>query len=351
MLKVLKAQNIEEHKEWLNIWENWEEREVFAHPNYLSLYQNSEACCAIYQKKDKKVIFPFCLRKIDLNVGDNIVYDIITPYGYGDIYYLGEGSFKNELNNFRSLFESWAVENNVVSEFIRFDLLSNSRLLYSGKVCLNNENIICHLNKGEEVIYREFSAKVRRNIKKAKRSGLEISMDSSGTDLDDFLELYYSAMNRLGAHSKYYLDKAYFHKLHQGLKGHFSYFYVSWQGKKIATALVLVSAQKIYFFLGGSDQNYFSMRPNDLLHYEIINWGIANKKEIYVLGGGVDAGDSLFNFKKGFAPKGNVPFYVGTKIYNTVLYDSLCKHKLERKKKLENISFPEYRSTNENYLI
>lgn len=351
MLKVLKAKNVEDYKEWLSIWEDWKGKEVFAHPNYLSLYQNSEACCAIYLKENKRIIFPFCLRQIELNVGNKIAYDIITPYGYGDIYYLGEGDFKNELNNFRSHFESWAVENNVVSEFIRFDLLSSSKLLYNGKVCLNNENIVCHLNKGKEVIYKEFFAKVRRNIKKAKRSGLKISEDNSGAELDSFLELYYSAMNRLGAHSKYYLDKAYFHKLHKGLKGHFTYFYVSWQGKKIATALVLVSAEKIYFFLGGSDQEYFAMRPNDLLHYEIINWGITNKKKFYVLGGGVEAGDSLFNFKKGFAPEGNVPFYVGTKIYNTDLYNSLCKQKLERKKKLENISFPEYRSTNENYLI
>jgi hypothetical protein len=43
----------------------------------------------------------------------------------------------------------------------------------------------------------------------------------------------------------------------------------------------------------------------------------------YVLGGGAAPGDGIFRYKLGFAPRGEVPFHVGSRIYDRVQYDNL----------------------------
>ncbi|MBI9065477.1 MAG: GNAT family N-acetyltransferase, partial [Marinilabiliaceae bacterium] len=185
---------------------------------------------------------------------------------------------------------------------------------------------------------------------------LKVEIDVDGDRLDSFLGLYYRTMDRLLANKKYYFNKSYFQAINEKLKGNFAYFYVTHKGIDIATKLVLVSDDKIYYFLGGSHEGYFRMRANEFLHYEIIKWGTRNGKKTYVLGGGYQLNDSLFLFKKGFAPDGNMPFKVGTKIYDQDVYNQLVKQNEARNmsgavSQADSEFFPRYRSGDNDYLI
>jgi len=107
----------------------------------------------------------------------------------------------------------------------------------------------------------------------------------------------------------------------------------------------------VFAFLGGTNAEYFSHRPNDFLRVKVIEWAIQNNKKHYVLGGGIKDGDGLYKSKKSFFPKDDdVVFYTGRKIVNQPIYDelSLCissTYASLGREELNNQFFPFYRLT------
>ncbi|MFT5749101.1 MAG: hypothetical protein ACI93S_000354 [Ancylomarina sp.] len=346
-MRILQAKNKSDYNEWLSIWSNWKGKEIFAHPDYLSLYgDRSEAMCAILVWNNITALFPFSLREIEIDVYQDSYekkfYDIITPYGYGDVYFIGEGDIAPVKNEFHMKFKNWASSYGVVSEFVRFNLFSKSVDDYHGEIIHNSDNIVCDLTKGEDQIWKEFKPKIRQNVRKASNANVSIEYDSSGERLDSFLNLYYGTMRRRNALDKYYLKREYFEMIHEKLKGHFIYFYATQNEVDISVELILISDENIYSFLAAADEVSFRLHPNELLKNEIIKWGISQGKSHYVIGGGYGKNDGLFSFKKDFAPSGILPYYVGKKIYNREIYDKLVVSSGEEV--LENSSFfPLYR--------
>lgn len=333
-MEILSARNSEDYQKWMKIWERWNGREIFAHPDYINLYnENSQAMCAILGTNEALLIYPFCLRNISCKC-DNIAacdtcYDIISPYGYGGLYFIGDGDFEFLLDEFNTKFKQWVSFQNVVSEFVRFDLFSQTRACFNGDIIYNNDNVVCDLNKGKEVLWKEFKAKVRNNVRKAIKNDVELELDFEGKYTDEFMDIYYGTMDRRMALQKYYFDRRFFEGIHSKLKGHFVYFFAKRQGRIISADLVLISDDKLYSFLSATDSESYQYRPNDFVKSEIINWGVDQNKASYILGGGYQPNDSLFSYKKAFSPNGIVPFYVGKKIHNLDLYNALVGAKQE----------------------
>ena len=361
-MKILFAKKKEDYSTWLNIWNEWEGKEIFAHPGYLSLYgDNSEAVCAMTIHENRTILFPFLLRKIELGRDKRNLnadyYDIITPYGYGGLYFIGSGDFTLMKSDFRHQFNAWTLSHNVISEFVRFDLFSRSIDDYNGKITHNNDNVVCDLTMGKSQIWNGFNRKIKKNIRKALSYNVEIECDPHGDRLDSFLCLYYATMKRLNAQEKYFFKREYFEMIHKKLKGRYMYFFANQGGVDISVELVLISDKKIYSFLGGANPDFFHMRPNELLKSEIIKWGIDQNKNHYVLGGGYRFNDSLFSFKKDFAPNGILPYYIGEKIYNQEVYDAMVnlseKEQLKRHGLLDRDSkyFPLYRIGGSSQII
>ncbi|MCT4588176.1 MAG: GNAT family N-acetyltransferase [Carboxylicivirga sp.] len=357
MLKILRAEVPNEYHYWLKVWNNWHEREVFAHPNYLQLYKHSaKAVCALYEKDGVQIIYPFCIRNINQDFLEGNYFDIITPYGYGDIYIIGNKRGASILEKFQEEFLEWAFKSNIVSEFVRFDLLSKSIRSYYGDLIEGTSNIICDLSFGTEHLWGQFKSKVRRNVNKAIKASLKFEVDIKGERINDFFHLYNQTMDRLQAKSKYYFPVSYFKDIQKELNGHCVFFFISYNDKPIASVLVLHGVKKMYYFLGGADSKYFDLRPNELLHFEIMKWGIENGLTEYVLGGGYSNNDSLFTFKKGFSPNGVHSFYCGQYVHNKEIYEQLVKqHELDIKSFTGQIEhsdfFPRYRASEKAIVI
>ena len=103
------------------------------------------------------------------------------------------------------------------------------------------------------------------------------------------------------------------------------FFHAIYCKKVISTELVLVSKERLYAFLGGTDQEAFGMHPNELIKNTVVAWGIDQGKTTYVLGGGYAGNDGILRYKKEFAPKGVVPFNIGKRIYDEDVYQHLCQ--------------------------
>lgn len=330
--RVLLASSDQDRREWQRLLQTWTEREVYADPNYVGLYgdENNLVMCASWVSEEGTVLFPFLLRNLrrdNFAAVPNSLFDLTSPYGYGGPFVWDCEDAILLAGKFWQAFDKWARESNVVSEFVRFSLFDNSLLPGRYAKQYKQDNIVRDLTLTEHELWMDFEHKVRKNVKSAIRRGVEIVVDSSGASFDEFYDIYVGTMQRRAAEDDYYFPVEYFEAIHNGLPGQFAYFHAWLDGKVVSSELVLLSQKTIYSFLGGTNRDAFSARPNDLLKFEIMKWAKRNGRDRFVLGGGYAPDDGIFRYKRAFAPEGNVPFSVGTRINSRTSYEKLLEQK------------------------
>jgi hypothetical protein len=301
----------------------------------LLYYKNgSTRAMNVVFKRDIAVSNPF--RDI---LPKNTFFDLSTPYGYGGFWVEGDAF---ELVN--QAYDRFCIDQGFVSEFVRFHLFGDYRLHYSGMVETRTNNVVRSLDSSLDDILKDFKHKVRKNLQRAEDSGLSIELDATATRLDDFMTVYYGTMDRTEATTDFYFTQEFFEALNE-MAGNYMYFHVMYEGQVIATELVLYGTENSYSFLGGTNGDFFHLRPNDFLKYEIIKWAKRQGLRRFVLGGGYGADDGIFRYKRSFAPNGVVPFYIGKRILDKDKYDKLVKLRSDEDISERSMSFfPEYRS-------
>jgi hypothetical protein len=322
-----------ESPEWLAHWEAWPAREAHAHPAYARLYEDdaSRAHCAAWRSSEGNVLYPFLLREIP----ETDARDTITPYGYGGAFVWG-GSRDALAARFWPAYDAWASAERVVSEFVRFSLFEDELLPYPGEREQKLVNVVRTLAPDEVALWSDVEHKVRKNVKKARRSGVSVVFDETAERLDDFLGLYAHTLERRDAASRYAFPRAFFERIRDELRGSFVFAHALQEDRVVSSELALVSEHSVYSFLGGTHSDAFDLRPNDLLKYELILWSKRRDKRDFVLGGGFESDDGIFRYKRSFAPNGLVPFLVGRRVLDPARYAELAGG-------AESESFPAYR--------
>jgi hypothetical protein len=312
--------------EWLSHWSSWPAREVYAHPGYASLYEDGQtrAVCAAWRSEGGGVLYPFLLRDLRGEPFLADAVDTITPYGYGGAFCWGVDRDTVAVEFWR-VFDEWAAEQPVVSELVRFALFDDELLPYPGEPEQRLVNVVRDLEPSADEIWMDFEHKVRKNVKKARRAGVEIELDPEGARLDDFLRLYAHTLERRDAPERYGFPREFFERIHERLGGQFVYAHALHENRVVSSELVLLSARNAYSFLGGTDSDAFDLRPNDLLKHDVILWAKDAGKRRFVLGGGYSADDGIFRYKRSFAPHGLVPFFIGRRVLQPGLYGELAE--------------------------
>jgi len=352
--QVLAAKDIKERSRWLEIWLSWPRHDIFAHPDFVRIHESEfeKAFAAVYKTEKGTILYPFLKR--NLGALDWIPkeffswIDLSSSYGYGGAYYWGDDTAKAEVSdNFWKVYNEWVEKENCISEFIRFHLFDQDLAVYPGEKIMRSKNIVRTLMLSEDNLWMDFEQKVRKNIKKSQRSRLECIIDEDGRYLDDFLKIYESTMTRRKATDFYYFNRNYFETISKNLSDNSAYFHVLDNGKIVSTELVIYSSQTVYSFLGGTADEAFNKRPNDLLKYHVMIWAREHRISNYVLGGGYAPEDGVYRYKKSFAPHGEYDFYTGQRIINLSKYKKLIdtrRNSLHGVWQPQNGYFPQYRS-------
>jgi len=269
----------------------------------------------------------------------NTWIDLSTPYGYGGFWVDGEG-----YEGVNEEYDKYCREQGFVSEFVRFHLYSGFQKYYSGQAEKHTHNVVRSLELPLDEILSDFEHKVRKNLKRAASSNLKIEIDATCSRLDDFLNIYCSTMARTGATEDFFFSKRFFETLNE-MEGNYAYLHVISEGRVISTELVIYGSENCYSFLGGTNSDFFHLRPNDFLKYEIIKWAKNKGLKRFILGGGYGDDDSIFKYKKSLAPNGVCDFYIGKKIFDKEKYDKLVElRKQELNFDAGSNFFPLYRS-------
>lgn len=313
--------------------------DVFFNPDYGKLYEEIEGgTCETFEYSGAggTIRNMFIKRPVPWLINGVPYYDVTTPYGYGGpVVTAGEPS-EAMISKYYTAWLNYCRDNRIVAEFVRFHLFDNIALrdAFPGEVTHVSDNVVRMLSDDIDDIWMQFEHKVRKNVKKAQSNDLIVTTDAIGDHLDDFLKIYYDTMQRNNAKEYYSFGRTYFQNIIDSLRGKFEFFNVWHEDTIISTELVLCSECYTYSFLGGTLDEYYPMRPNDLLKYEIIKWSKETGRKAFVLGGGYGSNDGIYRYKKAFAPGDDVPFYIGKRIVDLDMYSKLIELR-----KLQNTAF------------
>lgn len=266
-------------------------------------------------------------------------FDLISPYGYG--------GFLGNVSDYKKVdleYEEYCRQSGYICEFVRFELFSDYYRFFAGEVETRTHNVIRDLDMGLDDIWMDFKQKVRKNVKRATKNGLQIIIENTDEHLKDFLDIYYSTMDRCDAQNSFFFSKEFFEEITL-MNENIMYFYAVYDDKIVSAELVIYGSENCYSYLGGTNSEYFNVRPNDFLKYEIIKWSKEKGLKNYVLGGGYGADDGIFQYKTCLAPKGIVDFYIGKRIFDEKKYRELLNIRIKENPNIETSQFfPQYRA-------
>ncbi len=251
-------------------------------------------------------------------------YDLATPYGYGGP--LAERASAHEMAHFFALLKDYCNQNGIVSQFIRFHPLLGNAALFAGHGDLRCAKRTVFVDLTDRAaIFANLEARCRGAIKKAQQSGVQICIDNSESAQKAFARLYSETMRRRGATAYYFFSNEFFDDFFRSMAGFYNLFCAFSAGEIISAAIILHGNKRMHYHLSGSDGVSRQFSPNSLLLYTAACWGADNGYEKFHLGGGVEADDSLFLFKKSFNKKGQLNFYIGRNIFSSESFDALVR--------------------------
>lgn len=323
--------------------------DVFFVPEYAQLYKEIIGLSETFSFtcEHGTIQHTFIMREIPWKIDGITYYDITTPYGYGGPIVIECKDIHLLIQSYKNAFTQYCLDKRIVCEFIRFHLFDNTDIRdnYYGEKQVVLDNVVVNTNGTFNDIWMGYEYKVRKNVRKAVNNQLEIEITPELTRLDDFLNIYYATMRRNAASPFYYFERNFFENIAATLSDNYLYFYVLHDGDVISAELILYSSQYAYSFLGGTDDAYYSYRPNDFLKNEILRWCNQTGCQKFILGGGYHNSDGIYRYKRGFSSSPDVPFYIGRYVFSPDIYNVFveCKKQDDPNLNLQASFFPLYR--------
>lgn len=324
--------------------------DIYFEENYGKLYEKMEKGNSIlfeYKTNLGHIRHLFIKREIPTKINGKTWYDLVTPYGYGGpiILNVGTQGVDELVNEYEKEFQKYCEENFIVSEFVRFHPIYNNESdfqnIYSIKY--KRKTLGTKISKNSNYFMDEFSKSARKTIRKALKEGLDYNVIEKPENYSNFLEIYYSTMKRNLADGYYYFDESYFRNCLKLFKNNTLIVEVMYENKVIASALYFVYGDIIHAHLSGTLTKFLKLSPAYIIKYATAEWAKENGIKLIHYGGGItnDLDDTLYKFKRKFSKETEFDFYTGEKIWNTHVYNLLCKMNYQADDK---DFFPAYRS-------
>ena len=306
--------------------------DIYFEPGYARLYETEDIKAVEYRFENENGIISnlFLKRKIDICLDDGkTYYDLITPYGYGGPVIHRTTDKEKLIQAYMDDFQAYTQANDIVSEFVRFHpIIGNGvdfREAYQSSY--NRKTVGTNLTY-DDVIAAEFSKHKRKIIRGLlKNPDIRYEIDEHPESLDDFVEVYYSTMDRDNADEYYYFGNDYFNNMLKELPGHVITCKVFLKEKVIAMGVYFCYGKYMHAHLSGTITDYLEYSPAYILKYALAMYGHEHGYEVIHYGGGSSSApdNTLYKFKKDFGKNTEFDFYIGKKIWNQEVYRKLCE--------------------------
>ncbi len=308
------------------IREEWDFRDApdiyFTRP-YLDLYATPSVRPLLFEYSDAGACYrlPFLESEIRAWVpqAEPGMKDMETAYGYGGPW--SNSSDPEFLAGAGHALEEACRDRGIMAAFLRFHPMLGNEGLAPGFQVIPERETVCVDLEDPDIWMNQISQKNRNMIRKAKKEGVTVRIDTGFADLTGFRELYDGTMERLGAHASYRFGDGYYARLAQGLAGGGFVARCHFGGRLIAAALILAWDRVAHYHLSGSLREFQKLAPNNLMLYQAILALRERGYRRFHLGGGLSGapGDPLLKFKQAFS-RHSLRFHIGKRIFSPEAY-------------------------------
>lgn len=301
---------IDNKEQWLAAVERCRDYDTYHLPGYhWTAKENGEGEPYLFllEHHGEFAAFPFLLRPIkDLpGIPESSYFDATSVYGYaGPIT-----SLDNRDEEFKRRFQEGLLEQlselDIVSFFSRLNPLFQTDWLLEGlgDTVEVGPTVSIDLSNSKAEISRQMSTNHRRDMRKARHSGVAVIEDRKWDYLESFIESYYQTMSRKKAEKYYFFAEDYYHSLRRSLNDSARLFVAQSESNEIvSSAIIFATGTTLQYHLGATPTKHLGISALKLILEEVTFWGKSNGYRRFHLGGGLGAvEDSLFRFKAGFS--------------------------------------------------
>ncbi|MGQ9539365.1 MAG: lipid II:glycine glycyltransferase FemX [Candidatus Bathycorpusculaceae bacterium] len=196
----------------------------------------------------------------------------------------GDSSFQVFEDLLKTL-EDYAKENRVIEARIWAPQAWNIDAVFHslGYSLVNQFNeYVVDLEKGVDFLWKSISHNKRRNIKKAISMGVKVVESRKSEDLLTFYSMLTAAEKR-GGFTSYPLSffKAVWEVYNPDLS---KVFLARWNGKDVSGVFTVTHGKTVFALAAGSFSEGWKVRPNDLMHWRIMEWACQKGYSRYQMG-------------------------------------------------------------------
>jgi hypothetical protein len=230
--------------------------------------------------------------------------DAISPYGYPGASGNSDQIDPSDID--------WS-EAGLVSVFVRDRIGAGS---LAGGTLRNH----VHIAEGDSGIRKRLREQIRRNERRGWEAQVIGGPDADQEARSAFERAYAETMTRTGASGRYLFPSEYFERL---LRSGRSWLVLgAREDERLAGAIAVASDGYLHYYLGGTADEALGDSPMKNLFAAMISLGTELGLPLS-LGGGLSPGDSLDEFKRGFA-NGEAPFHTHELICDPAAYEELA---------------------------
>jgi hypothetical protein len=185
-------------------------------------------------------------------------------------------------------------------------------------------------------VRKRLREQIRRNQRRGWAIGVTPGPETAESEREAFARAYTETMTRAGASRRYFFDRAYFDAV---LSVERCWLLLARRHEDLPSAGAIAAAGDglLHYFLGGTGESALADSPMKNLFSAMIE--LAGELGLPLnLGGGVERGDSLDEFKRGFA-NADAPFRTHEVVCDPAAFAELC----ERGAPTSEGFFPPYR--------
>jgi hypothetical protein len=354
MIRII---SFEQVKEWDSVVRSFPNYDVYYLSGYakaFSLHGDGNPILIYYEGPTLRGIYVAMRRDVARakpfigKINEGCCYDLVSPYGYGGFVLDGEVN-DDTLGVLYEEFVSCMKEMNVICNFTRYSpVLKNAIPMKKIFNVIDLGKTVAMDLASEELIWNNIIGKCHNKINKAVRNGLTVHHSNADFNLfKTFMDIYRETMDHDDATDYYYFPEEFYRSIHEDLHDEYELFYVEFDGRIIAMAIMLFANGMMHYHLSGSLVEYRNMAPTNLLLYEAAKWGCRKGLKLLHLGGGLGSGeDSLYVFKMSFNKNSDFQFSISKDVFDKEKYDDLIRIRKESDESFNSESsfFPLYRA-------
>ncbi|MCQ2507895.1 MAG: GNAT family N-acetyltransferase [Dorea sp.] len=281
--------------------------------------------------------------------------DILTPYAFsGPLIKVKEGvpgESSEELacrkkllaKAFDDWFQKYCEKEGIVAEFVQFNpWIGNDRDFWDLYEMSYRSKLIGIDLTVDDLMMDEIHKRRRTQIRKAIKSGVTVTYDTTGEMIPTFLEIYKNTIEKYDVINYYQFSEEFLQKLFDLYKGQVCIACAMYEGQCINATFFVKAKDYTHYFLSGNAPEGEKLDGNSLVLYD---YACKMKEEgckMLVLGG---AESKLGKFKKTFSRSEGMDYYSGQKIRLPEVYDML----VAENGITETSYFPKYRDPGRNF--